>query len=134
MSIDNEIGRDAQDRVHWEKIAGNVVEKLRDELPYSSQFIKVTMSEGWLTLEGELEWTYQRDRAERAVRGVCGIIGVSNNIEVRPYVAPSEIKRRIEDALRRNNGLAANPLAGGPVGSKVQLRGSIKSWAERTEA
>jgi len=134
MSIDNEIGRDVQDGLHWEKIAGNVVEKLRDELPYSSQFIRLTMSDGWLTLEGELEWTYQRDRTERAVVGVCGVIGVSNNIEVKPYQAPSEIKRRIEDALRRNTGLAANPLAAGPIGSKVQLKGSIKSWAERTEA
>ena len=48
---------------------------------------------GWLTLEGEVEWNYQRSRAEQAVRRVRGVKGVSNTIQVKPRVAPMEIKR-----------------------------------------
>ena len=130
MRADSEIEKDAADP----EIARDAVEKLRNELPYSSQFIKVTAKDGWLTLEGRLEWSYQRDRAEQAVREVRGVIGVANEITLATRVAASDVKRKIEDALKRSAELDANRITVETVGSKVTLRGSVRSWAERTEA
>jgi osmotically-inducible protein OsmY len=89
---------------------------------------------GWVTLEGEVEWNYQRERAEEAVRRVRGVKGITNSIEVKPQVAPSEIRRKIEDALRRAAEIDASRITVETIGSEVILRGTVRSWAERREA
>jgi osmotically-inducible protein OsmY len=116
------------------EIARDAIQKVQSELPYSSQFIKVTVKDGQLTLEGALEWNYQRDRAEKAVRTVRGVVGVTNNITLRPRVAASDVKRQIEEALKRSAELDANRITVETSGSKVTLKGTVRSWAERTEA
>ena len=90
------------------EIARDAIQKLQTELPYSSQFIKVTVKDGQLTLEGALEWNYQRERAEKAVRTVRGVVGVTNNITLRPRVSASDVKRQIEEALKRSAELDAS--------------------------
>ena len=116
------------------EIARDVVEKLQNALPYSSQFVKVTVKEGWLTLEGNLEWNYQRDRAENAAQSVRGVIGVANDIKLKPRVVAGDIKRKIEDALKRSAELDAGSITVDTVDSKVTLTGTVRSWAERAEA
>ncbi len=116
------------------EIARDAVMKLQNELPYSSQFIKVTVQNGWLTLEGALEWNYQRDRAKEVVRSVRGVVGVTDDITLRPRVAASDIKQKIEEALKRSAELDANRITIEATGSKVTLKGTVRSWAERTEA
>ena len=116
------------------EIARDAAEKLQNELPYSSQFVKVTAKEGWLTLKGALEWNYQRERAEKAVRGVRGAIGVTNDVVLKPRVAASDIKSKIEDAWKRRAELDAEGITVEALGSKATLRGSVRSWADRTEA
>jgi len=115
------------------EIARDVVQKLQIELPYASQFLKVTVREGWLTLEGNLEWNYQRDRAEKAAQSVRGVIGVANDIKLKPRVVVGDIKRKIEDALKRSAELDAASITVDTVGSKVTLTGTVRSWAERAE-
>src|SRR3984893_11835743 len=83
------------------EIARDAVQKLQNELPYSSQYIKVTARDGWLTLEGSLEWNYPRDRAEKAGRSVRGVTGVTNDITLKPRVPASDVKQKIEEALKR---------------------------------
>jgi osmotically-inducible protein OsmY len=116
------------------EIARDAVEALKAELPYSSANMKVVVKDGWLTLEGSAEWNYQRTRAEEAVRRVKGIKGVSNLIVLKPRVAATEIRSKIEDAFRRNAEIDAKSITVEANGSEVILKGSVRSWAERQEA
>jgi osmotically-inducible protein OsmY len=139
MRTDSETRKDVEDELRWDpdidaEIARDAAEKLQNELPYSSQFVKVTAKEGWLTLRGALEWNYQRERAEKAARGVRGAIGVTNEVVLKPKVAASDIKSKIEDAWKRRAELDAEGIAVEAIGSKATLRGSVRSWADRTEA
>ena len=59
----------------------------------------MTVDKGWVTLKGEVEWQYERQEAERAVRGLWGVKGVSNLIMVKPLATPADLKKKIEDAL-----------------------------------
>jgi osmotically-inducible protein OsmY len=116
------------------EIARDAIQRIKSELPFAWDKIRVVVKSGWVTLEGEVEWNYQRDRAEATVRRVRGLKGVTNFIEVKPHVAPSEIRRKIEDALRRAAEIDASRITVETVGSEVILRGTVRSWAERQEA
>ena len=91
--------------------------------------VKVTVSKGWVTLEGEAEWQFQRREAERAVRRLTGVRGVTNLIRVRPRAEPSpdELKRRIEEALVRSAELDAERIQVEVQGGKVILKGTVRS-------
>src|SRR5439155_26223629 len=96
--------------------------------------IKITVRDGWITLEGDVEWQYQRQAAEAAVQHLYGVKGVTNLITIKPRVSPTEIRAKIEAALRRTAELDAERITVETDGSKVILRGRVRSWAEREEA
>ena len=116
------------------EIARDAVDALKRELPYSSENIKAVVRDGWLTLEGEVEWKFQSERAEEAVRRVRGLKGVTNLIKIKPRATPSEVKERIEEALKRTAEIDAQKITVDVSGSEVTLRGSVRSWLERQEA
>jgi osmotically-inducible protein OsmY len=115
-------------------IARDAVAAIKSQLPISSQNIKVVVKNGWVTLEGQVEWQYQRNTAENAVRRIRGVKGVSNLINLKPRTEPSEIKRKIQDAFRRNAEVDANRIQVEANGSEVILKGTVRSWVEREEA
>jgi osmotically-inducible protein OsmY len=116
------------------ELAREVVEEIKSELPYSHSLIKVIVSSGWVTLEGDVEWNYQKERAEAAARRVKGVKGITNFVMVKPKVDPTDVKRKIEEALRRNAEVDANRITVEANGSEVILKGTVRSWAEREEA
>jgi osmotically-inducible protein OsmY len=93
--------------------------------------LKAVVENGWVTLSGRTDWQYQRKDAERAVRALAGVQGVSNNIIVQPRLQPSEIKTRIAEALRRNAEFESEAIKIVVEGSRVTLSGKVKAWYER---
>jgi osmotically-inducible protein OsmY len=96
--------------------------------------VKVAVSNGWVTLNGEVEWQHQRLEAERAVRRLVGVRGVTNLITVVGRPVPQDLKKRIEEALVRNAELDAQRIDVEVEGSKVILKGMVRSYAEKQEA
>jgi len=115
-------------------IAAAAVNALKSNIAVPADKIKVTVSKGWLKLEGEVEWQYQKDIAERAVRNLVGVTGVSNLITVKPHVSPIELKSKIEEALKRSAEMDARRITLEVDGGKVTLRGTVHSFADKEEA
>jgi osmotically-inducible protein OsmY len=116
------------------EIARDAVAALKNRLPMSAEHIQVTVKNGRVSLEGAVEWQYQRESAEAAVRWVRGVKGVSNLIQVKPRAAASEINHKIDEAFRRSAEVDANRITVEANGSEVVLKGTVRSWAERQEA
>lgn len=117
-------------------IAAAVIRALEWDAAIDPERIDVTVSNGWVTLRGEVDWGFQRADAERVVRRITGVRGVSNLITVRPRERPTpdEMKRKIEEALVRNAELDAQRINVEVRADKVILTGTVRSWAEKQEA
>ena len=95
--------------------------------------VKVAVHNGWLTLEGEVDWQYQREAAWNAVRTLVGVKGIDNEIVVKPTVKPNQVKEQIEAALVRDARRDAKNITVGVKDGKVVLRGTVDSWSDREE-
>jgi osmotically-inducible protein OsmY len=115
-------------------LAKAVLNALRWEAAIPTDKLQVTVSQGWVTLRGEVEYDFQRREAERAVGRLAGVKGVSNLIVVKPRVSPSDLKQNIEKALIRNAETDAQHITVEVQGSKVILRGTVRSYAEKQAA
>ena len=118
---DAEIARAALDALTW-------------EITVPDDRIKISVSQGWVYLEGDVDWQYQRTAAEEAVHSLVGVRGVTDEILVKPQASAAEVQSRIEAAFRRNAELDAQQVRVELLDGKVTLHGQLHSWAERDEA
>jgi osmotically-inducible protein OsmY len=115
-------------------IAAAAVHALEWDAMLSTENIEVTVAKGWVTLSGQVEWQYQKVDAERVVRRLTGVRGVSNLIVVKPRLSPQELQKSIEDALVRSVKTDAQRITVEVEGGKVILKGKVRAWAEKDEA
>jgi osmotically-inducible protein OsmY len=120
---DEDIARAALNLLEWNAV-----------LPKDA--VKVKVAKGWVTLDGTVEWHYQKDNAQREVSRLIGVKGVINEIEVKPSRTPmsAEIKTGIEAALRRSAQVEARRVHVEVRGATVTLTGNVHSWPERNAA
>ncbi|MBX5492679.1 MAG: BON domain-containing protein [Chloroflexi bacterium] len=115
-------------------LAAAIIRALEWDAFVPTEKLDVTVSKGWVTLKGEVEWQYQKEDAERVVRRLSGVRGVTNLITVKPRVSSSELKEKIEQALVRSAETDAERITVEVQGTKVILKGTVRSWAEKQEA
>jgi osmotically-inducible protein OsmY len=113
------------------ELARTTREVLQMDIEVPSDGVKVTVSDGWVTLEGEVDFDFQRRSAERTVHHLAGVKGVSNLIAVKPRVALGQIKQDIEKALLRNARTDAHNIQVEVEDRKVLLHGRVSSHAEK---
>ena len=118
---DGDIATAAADRIKWSTI-----------VPEGT--VQVTVRDGWISLEGQVEWWYQKDAAENTVRYLPGVKGVSNSITIKPKVTAKKVETAIEAAFERSALLDAKEIEVETSGSKVTLRGKVRNHSERDEA
>ena len=126
-----EVGLLHTDQRSDEDIARSVANALVSNTSIPPDRVKAQVSNGWVTLEGTVEWYYQKEAAERAVRPVRGVKGVTNSIMVKPTVTAAVVKAQIEAALKRSAEVDAQRITVETRGDTVILRGNVRSWAER---
>lgn len=116
------------------EIAENIVRRLQLELPQGSPGIKTLVHRGRVTLDGTVEWNFQRQHAEMIARQQRGVAAVTNLLEVQPRIEPRDISQRIKAAFHRSAQLDANQISVQSEGGVVTLKGRVTSWAESLEA
>lgn len=115
-------------------LAAAVLNALRWDAFIPAGKIDVTVSKGWVTLKGEVDYEFERRDAERAVERLSGVKGVSNLITIKPRLSSTDLKQKIEKALVRNAETDANHITVEVQGSKVILHGTVHAYAEKKAA
>jgi osmotically-inducible protein OsmY len=116
------------------EIARDAIQQLERHISIPYNKIKVSVNNGWVTLEGTVDRELQKKLAHSAVKKLKGVTGITNNITTKPKITPGQVKDKIEDALRRSAELDARRIRVEVKDGTVTLHGRVRSWAEREEA
>ncbi|MCY2685875.1 BON domain-containing protein [Salinimicrobium sp. TH3] len=117
-----------------ETIAKAALNHLKSHSQVPFEQINLKVEEGFITLEGEVDWNYQREAAQKAIQFLTGVRGVKNNLKVRPATKPDDLKRKIRDSFERNAVIDADHIDIKLIGHRIILSGSVHSWLEKKQA
>lgn len=117
-----------------QEIAKAIVHAFEWDTAVPKDKVTIEVRDGWVYLSGELQWTYQKVAAKRAVENLLGVKGVINSITIKQAVEPSQIKQKITKAFERLADVDAKNITVDVDGHKVKLRGKVHSLAEKDEA
>lgn len=112
-------------------IASRCLDLIRWNTAVPADQIQIKVQQGWITLEGEVEWQYQKEAAQHAIQTLAGVAGLNNMLAVKPKVSVEDLKTLIEAALARNSELDASKIHVSAVGNLVKLEGFVNRWTER---
>jgi osmotically-inducible protein OsmY len=116
-----------------DEIAKRVLSSIDWNTSIPDNSLQVKVQAGWVTLTGKVEWQYQKTAATDAVRGLAGVVGITNRIEIAPRASVYDVKKRIEDALKRSAEIEAQAIKVNVLdGGKVMLDGRVHTWSERS--
>jgi osmotically-inducible protein OsmY len=134
LAVANDIGVRLRHTTSDPEIAREAIAALKAQLPIDWDKIKVLVDKGHARLEGRLEWQFQRELAEAAVRRVHGVLSLRNHITIVPTVTAADIKMKIEQAFKRSAEVDASHVRVDANGTDVFLWGDVHTWAERDQA
>jgi Predicted periplasmic or secreted lipoprotein len=117
------------------EIAHAALQALKWDIDVPDDKIQLRVEKGRILLEGDVEWQFQRNAAERAIRYLAGVNSVSNLIVVKPVkISSSDVSRKISDAFKRSADVDSSKITVHAANGVVTLKGSVRSWAERRDA
>lgn len=132
------VANDIEVKTTWTRtdpeIAREAVQEIQSHISLRPTRSRLQMKNGWVTLEAAVDWQYQKTLGVSAVKKLRGVLGVTNDIEVKPNVSPAEIKSKIEEALKRSAEVDAVRIPVEVEGGTVRVYGSVRSFAEKQEA
>jgi len=114
-----------------EEIADEILRMLNNHTAIPPGQIKVRVIHGFVYLEGELAWNFQKEAVFTAVRHLKGIVGISNLIRIRPHISQAAVKTQVRQALYRYAGLEADGIKVETDGNEVVITGKVRSWSEK---
>jgi osmotically-inducible protein OsmY len=115
-------------------IARAALDALKWNIAVPHDRIKLKVDKGWVTLEGDVDWNFQREAAERTVRSLTGVKGVTNLVTIKARPTPQDVKQKIKEALERGAQFDADRITVEVEGNKAILKGTVRSYAERRDA
>ena len=116
------------------EIANEVLTGLNNNWSVPNDKVTVKVEDGWVTLEGELPWNYQREAAKSAVNFLTGVKGVTNNIKIKSDSHDAIEKKEVEDAIGRSWSVDDSDINVSVTGTTVTLSGTVDSWYQKEEA
>lgn len=117
-----------------DEIAKAAIDHLAWDLSVPKDAVTVDVEKGWITLTGKVTWNFQREAAEQDVRGLSGVIGLTNHVTITPQTDVAAISDEIQHALDRSWFFDPKTIAVTADGGKVRLTGTVHSWHERNLA
>lgn len=116
------------------EIAEVAIKNLKWNTNVPEENIILKVEHGWITLEGEVLWNYQKEAAKSAVKGLIGVKGVNNFIKVKSKIQPENLTQKIKNSFLRNASIDADNVKVEVIGNKAILKGTVQSWAEKRQA
>jgi osmotically-inducible protein OsmY len=133
-AVANELDVRLADRRTDEDVARACVDAIESNSTVPVDKVKPVVSAGCVTLEGDVEWQYQKDAAENAIRNLRGVAGIVNNIEIKPRLSSGDIEAQVEAAIRRSAVVDCRLVHVKELNGKVTLTGQVRSWTEALAA